>query len=117
MAIVLTLFLIALLLLFGLRTICLARTTKEYSCTGHRTLSRMSKWERRRMDAWEVFPLKQFQSITARLVYLDEATATKLRKTLSKAMLTVTPQEYTARKVLIVVFGLGLTALCFFASF
>jgi Flp pilus assembly protein TadB len=117
MAIVLTLFLIAVLLFCGLTTFCLAQATKEYSCTGHRTLSRMSGWERKRVDAWSVFPLKQLQSITARLIYVDEATATGLRKTLSKAKLTITPEEYTARKVLIVAFGLGLTALCFFTRF
>ena len=117
MTIVLTLFLVALLLFCGLITVCSAQITKEYSFSGHRTLSKISKWERKRIDAWAVFPLKQLQSITARLVYVDEATEAGLRKTLSKAKLTITPQEYTARKVLIIAFGLSLTALCFFTRF
>ena len=117
MAIVLTLFLIALLLFCGLTTVCSAQATKEYSFTGHRTLSRMSKWERKRIDAWAVFPLKQLLAVIARLIYVDEATTIRLRKTFSKAALKLTPQEYTARKVLISVFGICLMALCFFSRF
>jgi len=77
----------------------------------------MSKWEQRRADVWAAFPLKQLLAATARLVYLDESTAARLRKTLSRADLTLTPQQYTARKVLTVIFGLGLTALCVFSRF
>jgi Flp pilus assembly protein TadB len=115
MTITIILLLIALLLFFGLKTVCAA--SQGHSSAGHRTLSKMSKWQRKRADAWAVFPLKLLLTGTARLVYLDEVTATRLRKTLSRAELTLTPQEYMARKVLIVVFGLGLIALCFYFRF
>ncbi len=115
MLITLTLFFIALLLFLGLKTVCAAYAGS--SSAGRRTLSKMSKWERKRIDAWTVFPLKQLLAVTARLVYVDEATAIRLRKMFSKAELKLTPQEYTARKVLIIAFGIFLTALCFFSRF
>lgn len=115
MAITLTLLFITLLLFLGLKSVCAAYTGG--SSAGRRTLSKMSKWEQKRADVWAAFPLKQLLAVTSRLVYMDEATAAKLRKTLSRAELTLTPQEYTARQVLIVVFGLGLTTLCFFSRF
>ena len=43
---------------------------------------------------------------------MDEAKAARLRKALVKAGLTITPQEYTARKYLIVAVGIALAALC-----
>ena len=115
MAITLTLLLIALLLFLGLKSVCAAYAGG--TSAGRRTLSKLSRWEQKRTDAWAAFPLKQFLALTARLVYLDEATAAKLRKTLFKAELNITPQEYTARKVLTAVFGICLTALCLFSRF
>lgn len=115
MKITLILFFIALLLYFGLKAVCTASHGR--SSAGHRRLTKMSKWERRRHDIWTAFPLKQLLAVTARLVYVDETAEITLRKTLSKAELKMTPQEYTARKVLIVAFGAGLTALCFFFRF
>lgn len=115
MAITLTLLFIALLLFLGLKSVCAAYAGG--SSAGRRTLSKMSKWEQKRADVWAAFPLKQLLSVTSRLVYMDEATAAKLRKTLSRAELTLMPQEYTARKVLTVAFGVGLMALCFFSRF
>lgn len=115
MAITLTLLFIALLLYLSLKSLCAAFAGG--TSAGRRTLSKMSKWEQRRADIWATFPLKQILAATARLVYLDEATGAKLRKTLSKAELNITPQEYTARKALTVIFGLDLMALCEFSRF
>lgn len=115
MLVELTLFFIALLLFLGLKTVCTAYAGN--SSAGRWALSKMSKWERKRIDAWTVFPLKQLLAVTTRLIYVDEATAIRLRKTFSRAELKMTPQEYTARKVLLVIFGICLMALCFFSRF
>ncbi len=115
MLIELTLFLIAVLLFFFLKIIF--TPTKGYTYAAHRMLSKISKWERRKVDVWAVFPLKQLLAITAHLVYMDETTATRLSTILSKAVLKMTPREYTAKKYIIIVFGICLTALCFFLRF
>jgi len=115
MAITLTLLLIALLLFLGLKSVSAAYAGG--TSAGRRTLSKLSRWEQKRADAWAAFPLKQLLALTARLVYLDEAAATRLRKTLAKAELNITPQEYTARRVLIAAFGIGMTALCLLSRF
>ena len=115
MAITLTLLFIALLLFLGLKSVCAAYAGG--TSAGRRTLSKLSRWEQKQSDAWAAFPLKQLLALTARLVYLDEAMAAKLHKTLTKAELNITPQEYTARKVLTGAFGICLTALCLLSRF
>ncbi|MPM08130.1 hypothetical protein SDC9_54442 [bioreactor metagenome] len=115
MIIGLTLIVIALLLFFGLKTVCAA--LNGHSCGGHRTLSKMSKWQRRQSDVWTVFPMKQLLAITARLVFLDKAAATRLGKSLGKAGLAITPQVYTGRKYLIITSGVCIMALCFVLNF
>ena len=117
MIIVLVSSLIAVLLFFGTKTICTAQANKEYSSVGHRAISKMSKWQRKRNSGWAVPPLKQLLSIASRLIYIDESTASRLKKMLSKAGLPITPREYTARKVLIIAFGICLVVLSFFLKF
>ena len=68
-------------------------------------------------NIWSVFPLKQFLAVTARLIFLDEASASRLERDLEKANLSVTPREYTARKYLTIAAGIGLTVLCFSLDF
>ena len=109
MLIALTLILIALFIFFGLKTVC--ATSQGCSSAGHRTLSRISKGQKKPFDPWAVFPLKQILALTARLVFLDEAAASKLGKDLEKAGLSISPQAYTARKYLTVFAGVGLTAV------
>ncbi|NCC69147.1 MAG: hypothetical protein EOM14_13330, partial [Clostridia bacterium] len=46
------------------------------------------------------------------LVYLDESTALRLSRRLSKAGLSITPREYTAQKYLLIIAGVCLTTVC-----
>lgn len=113
--IILTLLLIAVLLFFGLKTVCAAANGSSFA--GHRTLSKIAGWQNKSFDIWSVFPVKQLLAITARLVFLDEAAASRLEKDLEKANLSVTPREYTARKYLTIAAGIGLTAVCISLNF
>lgn len=115
MTIFLALILIALLVFFGLKTLC--ETSQGRSFAGRRTLAKMSRWQRKRADAWARPPLKQMVSLTERLVYLDEAAASKLSKTLFRAGLEINPREYTARKYLIAAFGISLMTLSIVLQF
>ena len=115
MAITLTLFLVALLLFFGLKIVCAAFHGRSFA--GSRTLSKISGWQNRRRDVWASTPLKQLTALAARAVLMNEATASKLERDLEKANLPITPQEYTARKHLIVAAGFCLTVLCLVLHF
>jgi len=108
--IVLTLFLIALLLFLGLKTIC--AVTQGRSFAGSRTLSKLFGRQRKQHDIWASPPLKQLTALVAHAVPMDEAAASRLERNLEKASLTITPQEYTARRYLIVAAGILLAAPC-----
>lgn len=115
MLITFTLIFISLLLFLGLKTLGTASCSGSYA--GRRTLSKISRWKQKRIDIWTVFPIKQLLALTSRIVYVDDGTAANLRNQLSKAGLNITPQEFSARKVVIVIFCAGLAALCFAVRF
>jgi len=115
MIIGLTLFLIAALLFFGLKTVCAAADGTAFA--GRSTLKKIAKWQKEPLDPWAVFPLKQLLAAASRLVYVDETAGAKLSRDLEKAGLPITPKVYTARKYLTVFAGIGLTALCLVLRF
>ena len=115
MIIELSLLLIAALLFLGLDT--LFALANGCSAAGLRTLKKISRWQRKASGLSAGFPFKQVISAVSRLVYVDENSASKLSKDLEKAGLLITPQEYLARKYLIVAVGLGMTAMCFLLHF
>ena len=115
MIIGLTLFLIAALLFFGLKTVCAAADGTAF--TGRGTLKKIAKWQKEPLDLWAVFPLKQLLAASSRLVYVDETAGAKLGRDLEKAGLPITPKVYTARKYLTVFAGIGLTVVCFILRF
>lgn len=115
MIIGLTLFLIAALLFFGLKTVCTAADRTTFA--GRGTLKKIAKWQKESPDPWSVFPLKQLLAAVSRLVYMDKTSEIKLGHDLVKAGLLITPKAYTARKYLIVFAGIGLTAVCFILRF
>lgn len=108
--IVLTLCIIAALLFCGLKTVC--AVPRGHSTAGRRALRKISQWENRQRDVWAAPPLKRLSELAARAVPMNESAAAKLKRNLEKANLFITPQEYTARKYLIVAGGVLLAALC-----
>lgn len=114
MLIILILILIHALVFYAAKTLCIAR---GHSLIGRRTLKKMSKWQRRRLDIWEIALIKRLLSGVSRLVYLDENTELRLSRKLAKAGISITPQVYTARKHLIFSTGIFLTAVCALPQF
>ena len=111
----LTLLLIAALLFLGSKTVCAAADGTTFA--GRGTLKKIAKWQKKPLDPWAVFPLKQLLAAVSRLVYMDETAGIKLGHDLEKAGLPITPKAYTARKYLIVFTGIGLTAVCLILRF
>lgn len=100
---------IAILVFLGMKAICAVGEGRSY--IGHRIIRNISRWQREKLDIWAVFPLKQLVAGTARIVCLDEASAEKLGRSLIKAGVMITPRVYTAKKYLIVAFGICLMAI------
>jgi len=115
MIIGLTLFLIAVLLFFGLKTVCAAADGTAFA--GRGTLRKIARWQKEPLEPWALFPLKQLLAAVSRLVYMDETAEAKLGRDLEKAGLPITPKVYTARKYLTVFAGISLTAVCFILRF
>ena len=110
-----TLIIITGLLFFGLKTISTIKEGRSY--IGHRSISKMSRWQKGKVDVWVAFPLKQLLAATARIIFLDAAKESALSKSLTKAGLTITPREYTAKKYIIIAAGVCLMAMFFFLHF
>ncbi|MBP1737495.1 MAG: hypothetical protein H6Q60_1376 [Oscillospiraceae bacterium] len=110
-----TLLLIAALLFVGMKTVCSA--ANGHSFAGRRTLSKISRWERKSTDVWMIFPLKQLLAVAKRFVFFDANERSRLNSNLEKAGLSITPQEYTAQKYLAAAAGISLTVLCFIFHF
>ena len=102
---------IAVLLYVGTKTLLNMLASKSRSFVGRRTIRNLSKWQRKKNDVWGVPPLKQLVSITARVVFIDEAAELRLKGLLKKAELSITPHEFTARKYIICVAGVLILAL------
>ena len=115
MMIGLILLLIAVLLFFGLKTVCTAADGITFA--GRGTLKKIARWQKDQLDPWAIFPLKQLLNIASRLVYVDETAGIKLGRDLEKAGLSITPKVYTARKYLTAFMGIGLSAVCFILQF
>lgn len=111
----LTLLLIAALLFFSLKIVCAAADGTTFA--GRGTLKKIAEWQKKPLDPWAVFPLKQLLAAVSRLVYLDETAGIKLGHDLEKAGLPITPKVYMARKYLTVLAGIGLTAVCLILRF
>ena len=102
---------IAVLLYVGIKTLLIMLASKSRSFVGRRTIHNLSKWQRQKNDVWGVPPLKQLVSITARVVFIDEAAELRLKGLLKKAELSITPHEFTARKYIICAAGVLILAL------
>lgn len=72
----------------------------------------MSGWQKQKRDFWSAFPLNKLLDWGARIAFVDEATEVSLGKQLSRAGLSDTPRQFTAKKYLIIALGALLMGLC-----
>lgn len=110
----LSLILIAILLCFGAWLILSVKLFHDKSFYGHKTLRQLNKWQQEDRDIWDYPILKKFVFFISRYVFLDKASAESLSKKLARAGLEATPQQFTARKYVVVAlsaFGMLLCAL------
>jgi len=105
----------AVLLFFALKTILALRSGVSYA--GRRRLLKLSAQRHKQRNIWASFPLKKLLTLTSYLIHLDEGAAQSLQNRLSKAGISLSPKEYTAKKALIVFGGLCLIVPCLLLRF
>lgn len=101
-----------LLLAFGAYQLLCAGVLRDRSFVGRRAMRKLARQQRTARELWTAPPLAPMVAFAARYVYLDDLAAEILAKQLSRAELELTPQEYTARKYVVVALGGAAVALC-----
>jgi Flp pilus assembly protein TadB len=104
-------FIAALLLGLGLHWIASALLLHDRTLAGRRGLKQVGKWQRQKQDLWSAAPVQRLTDLASRLVYLDPAAEERLERQLSRAGIPVTPEQFTARKI--VILGIGLVPVLF----
>ena len=102
---------IALLLGLGLWWIASAQFLHDRTLAGRRGLKRMHKWQRQKRDMWTSEPMAKLTDLACRFVFLDPASRESLERQLSRAGIPATPEQFTARKI--VILGIGLVPVLF----
>ncbi len=102
--------LICISLCSGLWLICSAQLFHDRSFSGAATMGRFRKWQNNDKDIWNNPFLMRLTAWLSRFVFLEKSSEERLSHQLERAELRATPQEYTARLYVIVIFaGLGIT--------
>ena len=84
---------------------------------GRRSLRQAGKWQTRKQEVWDSPFAKKLTSMARRLVFLDQAAKEKLERSLSRAGYPVPPEEFTARKVVIIALGVLGVLICVILKF
>lgn len=103
---------LALLLALGGWNLSAALLRNERYTNGRRELRQIRKWQKTRQDLWQLPLVQRFLTKLSRLVYLDRTGEDALRRQLARAGMSVTPQQFTARKYLVLGLGVAGILLC-----
>lgn len=101
--------LICIILSTGLWLVCSAQLFHDKSFSGAKSMGRFRKWQENEIDIWKSPFLVRLTDWLSRCVFLEQSAEEKLAHQLDRAGLTLTPQEFTARKLVIGIFaGIGI---------
>ncbi len=103
---------IALVLGFGLWMILSAVVFHGRNFSGS-----FRKWENKSKDFWTSPGLNRLTAWMSRFVFMEESAKARLGRQLERAGLNLSPEEYTARKYVIVVFAAVGIAVCALLKF
>ena len=101
----------ALLLGLGLNWIAAALLLHDRTLAGRRSLKQVGRWQRKKRDFWSAAPVQRLTDLACRFVFLDQTTKDRLERQLSRAGISATPEQFTARKI--VILGTGLVPVLF----
>ena len=103
-------FLIAVLLAFGAWRVSAGVLYHDRYTTGKKNLQQIGKWYKEKQEFWDNSLFKKATRFLTRSVYLDDTARDSLKRQLHRAGMDLTPEQFTARKY-VVIAGAGVAAL------
>lgn len=103
-------FLIAVLLAFGAWRVSAGVLYHDKYTTGKKNLQQIGKWYKEKQEFWDNSLFKKATRFLTRFVYLDDTARDSLKRQLHRAGMDLTPEQFTARKY-VVIAGAGVAAL------
>ena len=112
-----TLILFSVFLGVGLLLIAESTLLHDRSFRGRKTMRQLGKWQSESKNLWDMPIMQKLCTFASRFVYLDQTEEEKLRRNLNRAEYAITPQMFTARKYVILAFGILGIVLCVILKF
>ncbi len=109
--------LIGVLLASGLWLLCGVAFFHDGSFEGSAALRRYGKWHEEKKDFWASPIMRRLCGFACRFVFLDSNAEELLARQLNRAGLSITPKEFTARRYVILFFGIVGADVCGLMNF
>lgn len=102
----------AVLIAYGMWLISAVFLYRERYSGGSKSLKQLAKWTKEKQDVWDIALIRKAVDVLSKFVFSDATASEQLARQLYRAGMDITPEQFTARKYLIVILGtLGIT-LC-----
>lgn len=105
-------FIIAILLACSFWMFCGVLLFHDSSFAGNSELHHYDKWQQEKKDFWGIPMIRCLTGLACHFVYLDDNAAEALSRQLTRAELSITPKEFTARRYVILFFGFIGAIIC-----
>ena len=102
--------LLTVLIGWGAWRICMTLAFHDHFSTGRKNLQQIGKWYKDKRELWDNPLIRRILRLFTRFVYLDDVGKMALKRQLYRAGMNLTPEEFTARKYLVIAAG-GLGAV------
>ncbi len=109
--------LVAILLGMGAWAIVSSAVFHEHSLVGRASIRSIERWQKGKQEIWDSPIVRRIIAGISRFVFLDDTAEETLSGQLSRAGLNLTPQQYSARKYLVIGLGIVAIAICASAKF
>ncbi len=106
--------LIAVFLGMGAWVIICSALFHERSLVGRASIRSIGKWQKEKQEIWDSPILRRIIQSLSRFVFLDDTAKETLSGQLSRAGMNLSPQQFTARKYIVI--GLGAIAISICAA-
>ena len=109
--------LVAVFLSMGAWAIVCSAVFHERSLVGRASIRSIEKWQKDKQEIWDSPILRRFIQALSRFVFLDDTARETLSGQLSRAGMNLTPQQFTARKYIVIGFGIIVISICAASKF
>ena len=109
--------LVAVFLGMGAWVIVCSVVFHERSLVGRASIRSIGKWQKDKQEIWDSPVLHRIIQSLSRFVFLDDTARETLSGQLSRAGMNLTPQQFTARKYIVIGFGIIAISICAASKF